>query len=152
MPVGVAGELYVGGAGLARGYLGRPGPDRRAVRPGPVRRGRARGCTAPATWPAGARTATLEFLGRVDDQVKIRGFRVEPGEIEARARARTRASRDAVVAAREPSAGDQRLVAYVVGRRRRRPTDGRAARRTCAERLPEYMVPAGVRACSTRCR
>ena len=71
------------GAGLARGYLGRPELTARAVRRRPVRRARARGCTAPATWRAGPPDGQLEFLGRADDQVKIRGFRIEPGEIEA---------------------------------------------------------------------
>ena len=80
VPVGVPGELYIGGDGLARGYLRRPDADRGAVRP----RSRsaptpARGCTAPATWCGGWRTANCEFLGRLDEQVKMRGFRIELG-------------------------------------------------------------------------
>ena len=74
----------IGGAGLARGYLRPAGADRRALRARSVRgASRGRGSTAPATWRAGGRTATLEFLGRIDHQVKIRGFRIELGEIEA---------------------------------------------------------------------
>ena len=92
VPVGVPGELYVGGAGLARGYLGRAGADRRALRPRSLRRaaaGRA-AATAPATWRAGVPDGNLEFLGRIDHQVKVRGFRIELGEIEAALRAAAR--------------------------------------------------------------
>ena len=134
-------SCYIGGAGVARGYLGRPGADRRALRPRPVQpASRARGCTAPATWRAGGRTATLEFLGRIDHQVKIRGFRIELGEIEARAARRTRRARGGGGGARG-RAGRQ-----AAGRLRRRERGAPTARGRCArtlrERLPEYMVPA----------
>ncbi len=140
-----AGELCIGGDGLARGYLDRARPDRRALRrPTRSARRRARGSTAPATWRAGAPTAELEFLGRIDQQVKIRGFRIEPGEIEAALRRRTRryARRRWSPASDRPR--QKRLVAYVV--RRGEARAGRAgrgaARATCATQLPDYMVPA----------
>ena len=85
VPIGVPGELYIGGDGLARGYLRPPGPDRRALRARPVRGRAGRAARLYRTgdlvrWLPGRR---LEFLGRIDEQVKLRGFRVEPGEIEA---------------------------------------------------------------------
>ena len=82
VPAGVPGELCVAGAGLARGYLDRPGQTARRFVAGPFGRP-VSGCTAPATWCAGCPTATLEYLGRPDHQVKLRGYRIEPGEIEA---------------------------------------------------------------------
>ena len=88
---GVPGELCIGGAGLARGYLRRARADRRALRARPVRAARrARASTAPATSRAAWPTATLEFLGRADHQVKVRGFRIELGRDRGGARARTR--------------------------------------------------------------
>ncbi|HYO14111.1 MAG TPA: amino acid adenylation domain-containing protein, partial [Thermoanaerobaculia bacterium] len=138
VPVGVPGELLVGGDGLARGYLGRPDltaerfvPDPLASEPG----GRIYRTGDLARWrPDG----TLDFLGRLDDQVKIRGFRVEPGEVEA-ALAGHPAVREAAVAVRPDPAGGRRLVAYVALE------EGgtvRAVREDLRRGLPEPMVPA----------
>ena len=140
MPVGVAGELYIGGAGVARGLSEPAGADGGAVRSRSVQRRRPeRGCTAPETWRAGSRTATIEFLGRNDHQVKIRGFRIELGEIEALL-AEHPAVREAVVVAREERPGDKRLVATTVSERR---VGGECSeRRACA-------LPVGERCRST---
>jgi amino acid adenylation domain-containing protein len=139
VPVGVPGEIYIGGDGLARGYLNRPEltadrfvpdpfrdlPGARMYRTGDLGRYRADGA--------------IQCLGRVDHQVKIRGFRIELGEIEA-ALAKEPDVAQAVVVAREDGAGMQRLVAYVIA-----PPgtglDTAALRAHLAKQLPEYMIP-----------
>ncbi|ANZ40481.1 hypothetical protein BBK82_35180 [Lentzea guizhouensis] len=131
VPVGVPGELFLAGAQLARGYLGRAGltADRFLADPfgGPGERMYRTGDRA--RWLA---DGTLDYLGRTDDQVKIRGHRVEPGEVEA-ALARHPEVREAVVIARQVD-GHQRLVAYVTGA-------GKDLRAWLGDRLPDYLVP-----------
>jgi amino acid adenylation domain-containing protein/non-ribosomal peptide synthase protein (TIGR01720 family) len=141
LPLGVAGELYVGGAGLARGYLGRPELTAERFLPDPFG-----GAPAGRLYRTGDLVRVLaggeiEFLGRCDHQVKIRGFRIELGEIEAELRG-CRGVRDAVAARREES-GDSRLVAYVVVDPAAPPAD-EELRARLRQRLPEWMVPAAL--------
>ena len=140
MPVGVPGELYIGGAGVARGYLNRPEltaerflqdpfrdePGARVYKTGDLCRWRPDG--------------NLEYLGRIDHQVKIRGFRIELGEIES-VLGQHPSVREAVVLAREDVPGDKRLVAYLVARETALPGVSEL-RSYLQSRLPEYMVPA----------
>ncbi|MFJ8622667.1 amino acid adenylation domain-containing protein [Kitasatospora sp. NPDC093550] len=141
VPAGVPGELYLAGAGLARGYLHRPGLTAERFLADPYGEPGARmyrtGDLARRTRDGG-----LEYLGRTDHQVKIRGFRVELGEIE-QVLARHPAVRQAVVTVRESDTGDRRLVGYcTVGREA--PELAVELRRFAAESLPGYMVPAAV--------
>lgn len=139
VPIGVPGELYIGGVNVARGYHKRPAltaekfvpdpfsaePGRRLYRTGDLARYRADGA--------------IEYLGRLDHQVKIRGVRIELGEIESCLHQHP-AVQEAVVVAQESSAGSKRLVGYVVFRRGQE-TEGEAIRQWVGARLPEALIP-----------
>ncbi|WP_218835023.1 non-ribosomal peptide synthetase [Streptomyces sp. Tue6028] len=128
VPVGVIGELYVGGIGVARGYVGDPARTAQRFVPDPFGESGARMYRSGdlARWRS---DGAVEFLGRIDDQVKVRGYRIELGEIRAALTARTDVADAAVVVT-----DDQRLIAYVVG-------STEDLREALVSVLPEYMVP-----------
>ena len=139
-PIGVAGEMYVGGAGVARGYLNRPELTAQRFIADPFTP--VNGARLYRTGDLARRLANgdIEYLGRIDDQVKIRGFRIELGEVEAEI-AMHPAIHEVVVTAREDVPGDKQLVAYIVA------ADAPAElvdqlRELLSAGLPEYMVPA----------
>jgi amino acid adenylation domain-containing protein len=132
VPVGVPGELYVGGGGVARGYLNRPELTAQRFIDNPFGAGRLYRTGDRVRWLA---DGTLDYMGRLDEQVKIRGFRIELGEIEARL-LDAGGVREAAVVVREDVPGDRRIVAYLVG-----DAGAEALRTHLRQRLPEYMVP-----------
>jgi nonribosomal peptide synthetase protein BlmX len=141
LPVGVGGELLIGGTRLARGYLRRPATTAELFVPaaiGPGAGARAYRSGDLARWSA---SGDLEFLDRRDNQVKVRGFRVEPAEVEAALDAHPGVAR-AIVVAPASAGGGRTLAAYVV------PTghgvEAEAVRQFLRERLPKYMVPSSV--------
>ncbi|HVI70367.1 MAG TPA: AMP-binding protein, partial [Pyrinomonadaceae bacterium] len=140
VPQGVAGELFIGGAGLARGYLKRAELTAERFIPDPF------SATAGARlYRTGDRTrylrdGQLEFLGRIDHQVKVRGYRIELGEVEAALREQE-GVRECVVVARQEGGGAARLVGYVV-LEEEASLSVTALRQGLSQRLPEYMIPA----------
>jgi len=141
-PIGVGGELHIGGIGLARGYLNRPDLTAAGFIPNPFAATPGARLYSTGDLARYLPDGRLEFLGRLDQQVKLRGFRIEPGEIEAALRANV-AVREVVVQARATRTGDKELIAYVVQ------SDGldqnllvKALQQSAREKLPEYMVPA----------
>ncbi|HEU4828476.1 MAG TPA: thioesterase domain-containing protein, partial [Gemmatimonadales bacterium] len=140
LPVGIAGELYIGGDGVARGYLNRPELTAERFVPDPFENdGRLyRTGDRVRYLPDG----NLEFLGRLDSQVKIRGYRIELGEIESALASHPAVAEAAAAVWRDPVAGP-RLVGYVTLRGRASP-EAEDLRQWCSRVLPEYMVPATV--------
>jgi amino acid adenylation domain-containing protein/non-ribosomal peptide synthase protein (TIGR01720 family) len=139
-PIGVPGEIYVGGAGVARGYLGRPALTAERFVPNPFSRTPGERLYRSGDRARRLEGGQLEFLGRTDRQVKIRGFRVELGEVES-ALAQHPAIREAVVLIQESHGKDKRLVAYFVASPEIAASELREFLR---QRLPEYMVPTGL--------
>ncbi|AFQ15020.1 non-ribosomal peptide synthase/polyketide synthase [Bacillus thuringiensis] len=134
VPIGVAGELYLGGVGLARGYFNRPDLTTERFIPHPFKDGERLYRTGDLVRYMNDRN--LEYIGRIDNQVKIRGFRIELGEIEAALHDHS-SVKEAVVLVKEDRPGDKQLVAYVVGE-----GDTGEWREYLKKQLPHYMVPA----------
>ncbi len=137
-PIGIPGEMYIGGVGVARGYLHRPGMTAEKFLPDPF---------SPQDGARMYKTGDLirflpngliEFIGRVDFQVKLRGYRIELGEIETAIKSEENV-KDAVVLAREDQQGDKTLVAYVVGE-----IKSDTIRERLREKLPEFMLPSAI--------
>jgi len=138
VPIGVAGELYIGGDGVAKGYFQRPELTAERFISDPFKSGTARLYrTGDLVRRLG--TGEFDFLGRADGQIKLRGFRIELGEIET-ALTKSDGVDQAVVLLREDSPGDKRLVAYLVAKRGTAPASG-DLRDFLLSKLPDYMVP-----------
>ncbi len=139
VPTGVPGELYIGGAGLARGYLRRPGLTAEKFVPHPFAAEPGARLYRTGDRARQLSDGSIDFLGRLDHQVKLRGFRIELGEIESALRECT-GRQEVVVSLREDVPGDKRLVAYVAGDPRAA-LDAELLRERLREKLPEYMLP-----------
>jgi amino acid adenylation domain-containing protein len=140
VPIGVAGELHIGGVGLARGYVNRPELTNQKFISNPFSSEPGSRLYKTGDFARYLPDGNIEFLGRIDHQVKLRGFRIELGEIES-VLSQHPAVKEAVVLAREDAPGDQRLVAYVVPDQKSVPTIA-DFRSLLQARLPDYMIPA----------
>jgi acyl-CoA synthetase (AMP-forming)/AMP-acid ligase II/acyl carrier protein len=139
VPIGIPGEIFVGGAGLARGYMNRPELTAEKFIPNPFSDDPGERLYRTGDLARYLPDGNIDFLGRIDDQVKIRGFRIELGEIEAVLQEHP-AVRECVVLAREDVPGDKRLVAYIVASPQQSLSIGELMR-FLKEKFPEYMVP-----------
>ncbi|WP_414584330.1 amino acid adenylation domain-containing protein [Scytonema sp. PCC 10023] len=140
VPIGVPGEVYIGGLGLAKGYLNRPDLTEEKFIPNPFNKSKE----SDRLYKTGdlvryLADGNIEFLGRIDNQVKVRGFRIELGEIEVVLTQHSEV-KEAVVMAQQDATGNQYLVAYVVPKQKAVPKSSEL-RRFLKEKLPEYMVP-----------
>src|SRR6185295_2612813 len=139
VPVGVRGELYIGGAQLARGYLNRPDQTAEKFVPHPFSNDGGARLYRTGDLVRYSADGVLEYFGRRDTQVKVRGFRVEVGEIEAVLK-QHRSVKQAVVTVQEDEAGRKRLVAYIIAAQASPPAR-EELRRHLKDKLPEYMIP-----------
>ncbi|BAZ49869.1 amino acid adenylation domain-containing protein [Nostoc sp. NIES-4103] len=139
VPVGVPGELYIGGAGLARGYLHQPQLTSERFITHNFGENKITRLYKTGDLARYLKDGNIEYLGRIDNQVKIRGFRIELGEIEAVLNQYPQVQQ-AVVIAKEDILGDKRLVAYIVPHQQQVPTNSKL-RRFLKSKLPDYMVP-----------
>lgn len=142
VPIGVTGELYVAGIGLARGYLNNPALTAEKFIPNPYGKEAGERLYQTGDLARYLSDGNIEYLGRIDNQVKIRGFRIELGEIEA-ALGAVEGIREAVVIAREDDGSDKRLVAYVVWQQGEQ-QEIEQLRRRLQQSLPDYMLPAHI--------
>jgi acyl carrier protein len=140
VPIGTTGELYLGGEGLARGYVGQPGMTAEKFVPHPHSTSLGVRLYRTGDWVRFRSTGELEFVGRRDGQVKIRGFRIELGEIE-RVLMQHGAVREAVVIAREEKLSDKQLVAYIVTDVVEIDTFIEELTESLKQHLPAYMIP-----------
>ncbi|HEX6804481.1 MAG TPA: amino acid adenylation domain-containing protein [Terriglobales bacterium] len=138
LPPGVAGELCIGGTGLAQGYLNQPQETALRFVPNPFSNDPSARLYRTGDLARFLPDGNIEFLGRIDQQVKIRGFRVEPAEIEAVIKRHASVERAAIVAY-DSKSGEKRLAAYVVARGK-----SEDLRAFLSQQLPEYMVPASI--------
>jgi acyl carrier protein len=141
-PVGVPGELCIGGAGVAKGYLNQPQQTAEKFVPDPFSKNAEARLYRSGDLARFLPDGNVEFLGRMDQQVKIRGFRVEPAEIESVLK-QYNGVQQAIVVSQEDKSGDRRLVAYVVSKKKPAPT-AEELRSFLQTRLPEYMVPTAI--------
>ncbi|MGD9187373.1 MAG: amino acid adenylation domain-containing protein, partial [Desulfobacteraceae bacterium] len=142
VPIGVPGEIHIGGASLARAYLNRKDLTAEKFIPHPFDDNPDQRLYKTGDWACFLPNGNIKFVGRIDNQVKIRGFRIELGEIEA-ALVRHETILQAVVMLREDRPGDKQLTAYVVAEPDRKPSAG-ALRQFLKKTLPAYMVPAAI--------
>ena len=138
-PIGLAGELYIGGFGLARGYLKHAELTAEKFVPHPFSQKPGARLYRTGDMARFLPKGEIEFLGRADDQLKIRGFRIEAGEVETALTSHP-VIREAVVIARPNKSGDQQLIAYLVEETERKPTSSEL-REYLGKKLPEYMIP-----------